>query len=245
MEGMEEGHFIINGFEGVISPVVRVTHEVLEGWNLIILAAVLLLVVINKQLYPRQFRQLLSVPGGVAHTNQLLREWSPLRNFIGFSFILSYIIVLTLFVQKACVVFSRDITAYNGFNTFSVILGIVAAWVVLRLLILGFVGWLFKQKEVVTRQITIQLSISTLCFLIIMPIVLMILYIPNSIFVWTGIGIIFVAALTKVFLQWHETRVFSKMPSFYIFLYFCTLEIVPLVLLVTAGMRFFAHNPVF
>lgn len=245
MEGMEEGHFITNGFEGVINPVVRVTHEVLEGWNLIILAAVLLLVVINKQLYPRQFRQLLSVPGGVAHTNQLLREWSPLRSFIGFSFILSYIIVLTLFVQKACVVFSRDITAYNDFNTFSVILGIVAAWVVLRLLILGFVGWLFKQKEVVTRQITIQLSISTLCFLIIMPIVLMILYIPNSIFVWTGIGIIFVAALTKVILQWHETRVFSKMPSFYIFLYFCTLEIAPLVLLVTAGMRFFAHNPVF
>ena len=97
---MEEGHFITNGFEGVINPVVRVTHEVLEGWNLIILAAVLLLVVINKQLYPRPFRQLLSVPGGVAHTNQLLREWSPLRSFIGFSFILSYIIVLTLFVQK-------------------------------------------------------------------------------------------------------------------------------------------------
>ena len=102
---MEEvSSFITSGFEGVISPMVRVTHEVLSGWNLIVLAAVLLLVVINKQLYPRQFRQLLSVPGGVAHTNQLLREWTPTRSFIGFSFLISYIVVIALFVQKTLVV---------------------------------------------------------------------------------------------------------------------------------------------
>ena len=103
----EVSSFITSGFEGVISPMVRVTHEVLSGWNLIVLAAVLLLVVINKQLYPRQFRQLLSVPGGVAHTNQLLREWTPTRSFIGFSFLISYILVISLFVQKTCVIFRR------------------------------------------------------------------------------------------------------------------------------------------
>ena len=239
---MTEGHFITSGFEGVISPIVRVTHEVLAGWNLVVLAAVLLLVVINKQLYPRQFRQLLSVPGGVAHTNQLLREWSPTKSFIGFSFIISYVIVTALFIQKACVVFSRDVTAYNGFNTYCIILGLVAGWVFLRFLIIQFVGWLFKQKEVITRQQTVQLSISTLCFLVIQPIIWLVLYIPNSIFVWIGIGILFAAALARMFFEWHETRVFSKMPSFYIFLYFCTLEIAPLVLLLIAGMRFFANN---
>ena len=74
--------FVTSGFDGIISPAVRTTHEVLAGWNLFVLAAVLLLVVLNKQLYPRQFRQLLSVPAGVAHTNQLLREWMPSRSFI-------------------------------------------------------------------------------------------------------------------------------------------------------------------
>lgn len=237
--------FITSGFDGVINPMPRVNYEVLTGWNLILLAAVLLLVVINKQIYPRQFRQLLSVPGGVAHTNQLLREWSPLRSFIGFSFILSYIIVIALFVQKGFVVFSRDVSSFNGFNTFSVIIGIVAAWVFLRYLTLFFVGWLFRQKEVVARQVTVQLSISTLCFLLLQPVIWLVLYIPNSIFVWIGIGILFLAALARMILQWNETRVFSKLPSFYIFLYFCTLEIVPLVLLLAAGMRYFAHNPVY
>ena len=241
----EVSSFITSGFEGVISPMTRVTHEVLSGWNLLVLAAVLLMVVINKQLYPRQFRQLLSVPSGVSHTNQLLREWTPIRSFIGFSFLISYVVVIALFVQKAFVVFSRDVTLYNGFDFFLIVLACVAGWVLVRYLILSFMGWLFRQKEVFNRQSTVDLSISTLCYFVLLLVLLLLLYIPNSIFAWAGVGLLFVAALTKLILECIETRVYSKMPSFYIFLYFCTLEIAPLILLLTAGMRFFTHNDVF
>ena len=236
--------FITTGFEGIINPIVRVTHEVLAGWNLIVLGAVLLLVVINKQLYPRQFRQILAVPGGVAHTNQLLREWTPSRSFIGFSFLVSYAVVMALFVQKACVVFSRDVSAYNGFRVFSIILACVAGWILVRHLILIWVAWLFHEKEVLPRQSTVQLSSATLVLLVIQPILWLVLYTPNSIFIWAGIGIVFAGALLRVILQFIETRLFSKMPSFYIFLYFCTLEIVPMTLLLVAGLRYFAHQPV-
>ena len=237
--------FITSGFEGIISPLERVTHEVLVGWNLLVLAAVLLLVVLNKQLYPRQFRQLLSIPGGVTHTNQLLREWSPTSSFIGFSFTLSYITVIALFLQKAMVIFSNDVTEYNGSNVFGILCAFVAGWVVMRHLILALMGWLFRQKEVVMRQTTVELSASTFCFLVLTVILLLVLYIPNSVFVWIGIGIIFVFALLKLFLDFNETRLFSKMPTLYIFLYFCTLEIAPLVLLLTAGMRYFDQSTVF
>ena len=236
--------FVTSGFEGVISPMVRVTHEVLSGWNLIVLAAVLLLVVINKQLYPRQFRQLLTVPSGVSHTNQLLREWTPTTSFIGFTTILSYIVVIALFLQKAFVIFSRDVSQYNGFNVFAILCASVAGWFLLRYLILTIMGWMFRQKDVVIRQVTVELSSSTFCFLIISVILLLVLYIPNSIFIWMGIGILFAIALMKLFLEFNETRVFTKMPSFYIFLYFCTLEIAPLILLLVAGMRYFTYNTV-
>ena len=238
----EVSGFITSGFEGVISPMVRVTHEVLSGWNLIVLAVVLLAVVINKQLYPRQFRQLLSVPVGVSHTNQLLREWTPTRSFIGFTFILSYIAVIALFLQKTLVIFSRDVLQYNSFRVFAILCGCVAGWILLRFLILTLMGWLFRQKDVVMRQTTVELSSSTFCFLIILIILLLVLYIPNSIFVWIGIGIFFAIALMKLFLEFNETRVFSKMPSLYIFLYFWTLEIAPLILLLVAGMRFFTYG---
>ena len=64
--------FITSGFDGTLTPLVRMSYEILQGWNLALLGILLLLIVINKQLYPRQFRQVLSVPGGVAHTNQLI-----------------------------------------------------------------------------------------------------------------------------------------------------------------------------
>lgn len=241
----EVSSFVTSGFGGVITPMERVTHEVLTGWNLIVVAAVLLLVVINKQLYPRQFRQLLSVPTGVAHTNQLLREWSPTASFIGYAFFVSYIVVIALFLQKAFVIFSRDVSQYNNFKVFSIICGCVAGWVILRYLVFAIIGWLFQQKEVVIRQTTVDLSVSTYSFLVLLIVLLLVMYIPNSIFAWVGIGILFVAALVKLFLEYFETRVFSKMPSFYIFLYFCTLEIAPVILLLVAGMRFFTNSSVF
>lgn len=234
--------FITSGFEGVISPMERVTHEVLAGWNLIVVAAVLLLVVINKQLYPRQFKQLLGVPSGVSHTNQLLREWTPTKSFIGYTFFISYVLMVALLLQKAFVIFSRDVTQYNGFSFFGILCGCVAGWVVLRYLTFAVVSWLFQQKDIVVRQTTVDLSISTYSFMVLLIVVLLVSYIPNTIFVWTGIGILFASTLVKLFLEVIETRVFSKMPSFYIFLYFCTLEIAPVVLLLVAGMRFFTNN---
>ena len=240
----EASTFITPGFEGVISPMERVTHEVLAGWNLVILAVVLLLVVINKQLYPRQFKQLLGVPSGVSHTNQLLREWTPTSSFIGSAFYLSYVVMVALLLQKACVIFSRDVVQYNSFTFFSVLCGCVAGWVLFRYLGFAVVNWLFQQKDMVVRQTTVDLSISTYSFMALLIVLLLVFYIPNTIFVWIGIGILFASALVKMFLEFIETRVFSKMPSFYIFLYFCTLEIAPVILLFVAGVRFFTNNTV-
>jgi len=42
-----------------------------------------------------------------------------------------------------------------------------------------------------------------------------------------------------------ETRVSTKIPAFYIFLYLCALEIAPIATLVTAGLRYFSHGSVF
>ena len=84
--------FITSGFGGSLTPMPRMTYDIVQGWNLAILGIMLLLIVLNKQLYPRQFRQILSVSGGVARTNQLLREWNPVRSFLGTSFTLGYIV---------------------------------------------------------------------------------------------------------------------------------------------------------
>jgi hypothetical protein len=78
-----------------------------------------------------------------------------------------------------------------------------------------------------------------------LPIMLLLLYNPYSLFVWIGFGVIALAAFTRFVLGIIETRVSTKVPSFFIFLYFCSLEIAPTALLLTAGMRYFSQGSVF
>ena len=237
--------FITSGFNGTLSPLPRMNYEILEGWNLALLGLMLLLIVLNKQLFPRQFRQVLSVPGGVAHTNQLLREWNPMRSFLCVSFTLGYILLMTLFVQKSCVVLSHDVLRYNTLQVFGVFCAVTAAWVLLRHLTLRFVNWLFDTHDTFDRQMTVQYSVSIFTLFLMLPVTLLLLYNPTKYFIWIGFAVLSVAAVFRLVLGFLETRVSTKMPSFYIFLYFCALEIAPVATLVTAGMRYFSNGSVF
>ena len=236
--------FVTEGFGRAVTPLPRVTYDILEGWNLALLGLVLLLLVLNKQLYPRQFRQVLSLPGGVANTNQLLREWSPRGSFIGASFMLAYMLVVALFVQKSFVVLSRDVLQYNGLRLFAIFVGLAAAWVLLRLAILRLMSWLFGAKEALGRQEAVQLSVTTFSLIALLPVLLLLLYNPYSLFVWIGCSIVLAAALMRCVMEIVETRFSTKIPSFYIFSYFCALEIAPVATLLTAGLRFFSHGSV-
>jgi hypothetical protein len=237
--------FITSGFHGTLNPLPRMSYEILQGWNLALLGLMLFLVVVNKQLYPRQFRQVLSVPGGVAHTNQLLREWNPMRSFICMSFTLGYILLMTLFVQKSCVVLSHDLLKYNGWSVFWTFCGGTAAWVLLRYLMLHLVNWLFDAHDTIDRQMTVQFSISIITLFVMVPLVLLLLYNPTKYFVWIGIGLLGLAAIFRLVLGIIETRVATKLSAFYIFLYLCALEIAPVATLVTAGWRYFSQGTVF
>lgn len=237
--------FITQGFGRAVTPLPRVTYDVLEGWNLALLGFVVLLVVLNKQLYPRHFRQVLSLPGGTAHTNQLLREWTPNRSFLGFSFIVAYILIGALFVQKSFVILSRDLLQFNDLHVFSMISAGVAAWVLLRLAMLRFIGWLFGAQDAVERQEAVHLSVTAYSLIVLLPVMLLLLYNPYSLFVWMGVVIFSVAALMRFTLEIIETRFSTKIPPFYIFSYFCALEIAPIAILLTAVYRYYFNGTVF
>ena len=237
--------FITSGFTGSLVPLPRMSYEVLQGWNLALLGLMLLLIVLNKQLYPRQFRQVLSVPGGVSHTNQLLREWNPQRSFLCVSLMLGYILLLALFVQKSFVILSHDMLTYNVLRVFGILCAAMSGWVLLRLAVLYLVNWLFNAHETIDRQMTVQFSVSIYALIIMIPLLLLLLYNPSVYFVWGGVAVIGLAAVVRLVIGMIETRVSTKIPTFYIFLYFCALEIAPVATLVTAGWRYFSQGTVF
>ncbi len=228
--------FITVGFKKVIEPLQRVTDDILNGWDLAILAVVLLLIIVNKQLYPRQFSQIFSVFKGSSQTNQLLREWTPLQSFINFSLQSSVVLVFSMFVQKSIVVLSFS-NEYNSFVTYLVISAVVFAITLLRTFIMWAVEKIFNCHDVFERQTAIDLAVKTVLLLILVPIVILLLYNPYSTFVVTGIVFVLSSLLLRVIYEFVETRLFAKMSSFYIFLYFCVLEIMPILLIIVACKR--------
>lgn len=228
--------FITEGFNRVIEPLQRVTGDILNGWDLAILAAVLILIIVNKQVYPRQFVQVFTVFKGSSQTNQLLREWTPLQSFINFSLQIGFILVFSMFVQKSLVVlsFSDD---YNTFTAYLTISAIILAVSILRLIIMGSVEKIFNRHDVFDRQMAVDLAVKTVLLLILIPLVLLLLYNPYSAFVMTGVGVVLAALLLRNIYEFFETRLFAKMSSFYIFLYLCTLEIMPISVVVVACVR--------
>ena len=194
---------------------------------------------------PRQFRQVLSVPGGVAHTNQLLREWNPMRSFVCVSFTLGYILLMALFAQKSCVVLSRDVLTYNNGRMYGILVAATAGWVLLRHFMLRFVNWLFDTHDTLDRQMTVEFSVSIFTLFVMVPVTLLLLYNPTKYFIWIGLAILGLAAVLRLIYGIIETGVATKISTFYIFLYFCALEIAPVATLVTAGLRYFGHGSVF
>lgn len=231
-------HFVTSGFDGVINPLPLVTHDILLGWNLLVLGFVLLSVVVNRHLYPRQFRQLLSVPGGVAQTNQLLREWSPKRSFIGFSSWVAYVVLMGLFFQKSLVVLSHDAVRYNGILVFALSCGGTALLLLMRYFSWLFTSRLFRIKEMMYRLSAMQLSVTLYCILVLQVVLWLLLYNPYSVFVWIGVAIIVIAALLRFFIGFVEIKVFIRVRPFYIFYYLCSLEIIPMAVLLVAGIRY-------
>ena len=121
----------------------------------------------------------------------------------------------------------------------------MTGWVLLRYLMLHLVNWLFETRDTVDRQMSVQFSISIFTLIVMMPVVLLLIYNPTKYFVWIGIGLLGLAAIFRLVLGIIETRVATKMSTFYIFLYLCALEIAPVATLVTAGWRYFSQGTVF
>lgn len=167
------------------------------------------------------------------YANQLAREEVSLGNRVVIFLSALFIFTMTLFFYQ--------IAGYYGFlpassmkNTFFIT--VVAIFLIygVKLLVIKMLGFLFEtQKEIREYTISVFLFCNAVG-LFMLPVVICLAFLKQvnpSVFIYTGFTIITVFFLTRVIrgliIGLNSTRV-SK---FYLFLYLCTLEIVPLAIM--------------
>lgn len=124
-----------------------------------------------------------------------------------------------------------------------VLLFITAAYFV-KVLTIAAAGSLFRESAAASEYIyTVFLFIKAVGVLL-LPITIALAYIPAippAVFVHAGLGLVVIAFLLRTFKVLQAGTQNKAISSFYLFLYLCTLEILPLVVLIKVFMNSDGH----
>ncbi len=168
------------------------------------------------------------------YANQLAREEVSLGNRVVIFLSALFVLTMTLFFYQAASYFGF-LPAGSIVSVFFATALIIFSIYGIKLLVIRLVGSLFEtQKEIREYTISVFLFCNTVG-LFMLPVVICLSFLKQvnpSVFIYSGLAIIAVFFLTRLvrglIIGFNSTRV-SK---FYLFLYLCTLEIVPLIIMV-------------
>jgi hypothetical protein len=168
------------------------------------------------------------------YANQLAREEVSIGNRVVIFLSALFVFTLTLFLYQSASYFGF-LPGNNVVGTFFITVLLIFSIYGIKLLTIRAVGFVFEiQKEIREYTISVFLFCNALG-LFLLPVVICLAFLKQvnpSVFIYSGITIITVFLLTRLarglIIGFNSTRV-SK---FYLFLYLCTLEIVPIVIMV-------------
>lgn len=236
MQRMEMGKLITKDKQAVmeIKPIHTIARPLYSQWlgNLTLLAFAIM--VFFRLTYPRRFTQFFKAAVSNKGMHLLLREWSPM-NILSLVFSLMHTIGFAIFIYAGSAVVGEPLSFTNSWIADIAVLSGITTFVVYgKYLTIVYLSWLFQLRESGRRYLANQIIFSFLFSLVLFPVLLTVIYNPSPAALITS-GILLMAL--------HAARLIRSfaiglteihIPLHYLFLYLCTLEIVPLVLLLKA-----------
>jgi len=186
-------------------------------------------IILIKTLFSRYFINYFQVAFNYQLTNKLLRD----RNFFltRFNFILNivYIIILSVFIYQALYFF--DIKINPDKSQFVYIITIIMGIELGRYIIEKTVGEIFNVQKEFSEYLFNQFLFNKLLGLVLIPLVFIIQYVPENLrtfFIVIGLLLITGSYLIKL-IRGFTIIVKKDILIFYVLLYLCTLEILPVL----------------
>ena len=220
-----------------LEPNLRVVEYISPSWNFIVVFAAIILMLFNKQLFTQRFRMMLSVLSMSSDCDRMTREWNPIVSVNGLTVFISYVALLALVVQKIILVFSRNIILYSGFGFYMDVCVFIMVFMIIQYLIVTLYGWLFGIEAATTHHEVAHLSTMTVLNIVMSFFGLIIIFYPIKIILIITSVIILIIMGIRIIKTFFEFQILSKMNLLNIFLYFCTLEIIPLSVAITMICR--------
>ncbi len=212
-------------------------NEVSNDWYLGIILFIIMLFLWIKIFYNKYFTLLFNSLLNYQISLKLLREKNVLTKRVSFTLNLIYIIVLALFILKFLDFYQIELFEFNKFELLLVLINIIIIISIARILILSIIGFLFDSSNIFNEYIHNNYIINKNLGLFLFPLLFIQVYMSEKatvVFIITGLILIFLSHILRLY-RGFQILIKKDIFLFYLILYLCTLEILPLLL----GYKFF------
>ena len=211
-------------------PQLREVTYISAGWNFITLFVAMIFVTLNKFFAPQRFSSVISMTFRSSGGEKMARENDSFVNIVTLFVIVSFVMMVSLLIQKIFVIYGGDIS-YDSFSFFVDIMIFVTAIIIFNYLITTFYGWLFKADSLIFLHVNLHVSVMAMSNLVIIPVLMILLFYPYKsflVFLLVILALFYLLRFSKLLI---EVRMLSKLNFVNIFLYLCTVEILPLLVI--------------
>ncbi|MBN1338857.1 MAG: DUF4271 domain-containing protein [Bacteroidales bacterium] len=208
-----------------------------KDWLTIIILVSSILIIWMNYNSRRRLKQLLGAFFSGRAFSQFMREGDIRREQIVFPLIVIYLFTVSGLIHE----FLSKVDGYGTFSGFVpflwILLSVAAGWFV-KTMAIAISGVVFKEKETAQVYNSYNMVVIFVLGIITLPALIVISYTPFGFIDWVVFVLITTVLIYRIIRQFMFILSVRKFSLFHIFLYLCTLEILPLLLLIKGVMVF-------
>jgi hypothetical protein len=202
-------------------------------WILAILLFCFLLLAWTQVFFHKRVQQILRAPFSQRFTNQLIRDGNLFRERVAIALGTIYLLALSLLLYEFNQqVLGLRIHPFEGFNLYLLILVLIIVLSVLKVILMQFLGSIFRTRETTSNYLLNILIFASLTGPGMTIMLVFITYLQSTYLFYICISFLAVILLFRFIRGFYIGLALTKFSYLFLFVYLCTLEILPLLVLV-------------
>lgn len=191
------------------------------------------LFVLVKVLANKRFMQIFFSIFGLHYFHQLNRDGNLLKERISAPLFVIYSLLISLLIFQTILIYNKyQDELLNSFVLFSLIfISMIILWC-FKIIVIIFIAKLFKEYQISTEYKINILVFNIIMGIFLLPLLILIVYLKTNIFLYSTFIIIGFLILFRLFRSMQIVISLRKISVLYIFLYFCSLEILPAIVII-------------
>lgn len=204
--------------------------ETVFDWITLLLILALASLAWVRHFYPRRFKNILLATYAKRYTGQLIRDGNIARERISPAMgVVSIVAFTMIFYGFAGTILSAYFTRENALLAFVLIaITLLILWQIRRIFV-SLLGVIYKSRAAAEIYLLNSLLFALTSGIILFPIAVTWFFTREEFLLWTGAGIMLITLGLRLFRNIIDGLKVQSFSGIYIFLYFCTLEILPLL----------------